>query len=55
MAICNPTIIYGDSQNKNFNNYPTGTIICDPKTGGLYTVVGGQSVAIGVNNITSHT
>lgn len=56
MAIYSPTIIYGDPQNKNFNNYPTGTIICDPKTAGLYTVIGGQSVAIGVNNkITSAT
>ena len=51
MAICNPTtIIYGDPQNKNFHNYPTGTIIYDPKNAGFYTAVGGQSVAIGVNN-----
>lgn len=56
MAIYSPTIICGDPQNKNFNNYPTGTIICDPKTAGLYTAIGGQSVAIGVNNkITSAT
>ena len=56
MAIYSPAIICGDPQNKNFNNYPTGTIICDPKTAGLYTVIGGQSVAIGVNNkITSAT
>ena len=50
MAIYNPAILCGDPQNKNFNNYPTGTIICNPKTAGLYTAVGGQSVAIGVNN-----
>ena len=56
MAIYSPTVICGDPQNKNFNNYLTGTIICDPKTAGLYTVTGGQSVAIGVNNkITSTT
>lgn len=50
MAICNPTIIYGYPQSKNFHNYPIGTIICDPKTLNYYYTNGNQSIAIGVNN-----
>lgn len=57
MAIYSPTTtMCGDPQDKNFNNYPTGTIIRDPKTASLYTAIGSHFVPIGVNNnITSAT